>query len=57
MWTGSSPSVETEHPEVIQCWTIPEYGRIIAPRLQALARREREPKVIPLVLDAWGVTE
>jgi hypothetical protein len=42
---------------IVQRWTIDEYGQIIAPRLRALAQREREPKIMPLVMDAWGVKE
>lgn len=41
--------------EVLQKWQIREYGQMIAPRLRALAKREREPKVIPVVMVAWGI--
>jgi len=41
--------------DLLQKWDIRDYGQIIAPRLRALAKREREPKVIPLVMDAWGI--
>ena len=36
-------------------WTIEEYGRVIAPQLRELNRKEREPKVMPNVMKAWGV--
>ena len=41
--------------KVLQKWKIREYGQIIAPRLRALAKREREPKLTPLVMEAWGI--
>jgi hypothetical protein len=34
---------------------IAEYTQRIAPRLRALERREPEPKVMPQVLEVWGV--
>ena len=50
-------NTQDEQPPIklINEWTIEEYGRIIEPRLRDLARRESEPKVIPLVLEAWGL--
>ncbi|HEY6073541.1 MAG TPA: hypothetical protein VIV15_09160 [Anaerolineales bacterium] len=50
------PSAE-DPVRVLQRWSFADYGRIIAPRLQDLARRESEPKVLPVVLRAWGVEE
>jgi len=41
--------------EIINEWTIEEYGRIIEPRLRDLERRESEPKVMPSVLKAWSL--
>jgi hypothetical protein len=41
--------------KIINEWTIEEYGRIIEPRLRDLARRESEPRVMPAVLEAWGL--
>jgi hypothetical protein len=46
---------DQEAIEVVRAWSIREYGQIIAPRLRALAQRERAPKVIPVVMDAWGI--
>jgi len=40
---------------VTHAWGIREYGQIIAPRLRAVAKLEREPRVVPLVMDAWGI--
>jgi prepilin signal peptidase PulO-like enzyme (type II secretory pathway) len=40
---------------ILTRWTIPEYGRTMAPRLRALVAREQEPRVLPLVLEAWGI--
>jgi hypothetical protein len=37
-------------------WTFDEYGKLIAPRLRALGGREREPKVLPVVMAAWGIS-
>jgi hypothetical protein len=36
-------------------WTIGEYGRVIAPQLRELNRKERGPKVMPNVMKVWGV--
>ena len=36
-------------------WTFEEYGKIIAPRLKAIAAAETGEKVIPKVLEAWGI--
>ena len=38
-----------------QRWTRAEYARVVGPRLQSLAEREREPRILPRVMDAWGV--
>lgn len=40
---------------LIQEWTIDEYARIIEPRLRMLYLRETYDKVMPRVLDAWGL--
>jgi hypothetical protein len=40
---------------VTQQWSIGEYGQIIAPRLRDLLQREPEPKVMPHVMQYWGV--
>jgi hypothetical protein len=42
---------------VLQQWPIEEYARLIAPRLLAVAAREAEPRVMPRVLEAWGIEE
>jgi len=36
-------------------WTFEEYGKIIAPRLRAIGEAETGEKVIPGVLEAWGI--
>ena len=41
--------------ELLQEWTLEEYAAIIAPRLRAIEAREPEPKVMPLVLEAWHI--
>lgn len=40
---------------LVQEWTIEEYARIIEPRLRALYARETHEKVMPYVLEAWGL--
>ena len=40
---------------LIQEWTIDEYARIIEPRLRMLYLRETYDKVMPRVLEAWGL--
>lgn len=42
---------------LLQEWSIAEYGQIIAPRLQDLAVRESEPKVLHRVFPLWGIIE
>lgn len=36
--------------------SVEEFGREIEPRLAAIARREKAPGVMPLVMAAWGFT-
>lgn len=36
-------------------WTKSEYARILGPRLQALAEEECEPRVLPQVMEEWGL--
>ncbi len=38
-----------------QSWTFAEYGRVIEPRLRDLLARESEPKVLPHVMEMWGL--
>jgi hypothetical protein len=45
----------TKPIEVLQAWALEEYAAIIAPRLRAVEAREPEPKVMPKVLEAWGI--
>jgi tetratricopeptide (TPR) repeat protein len=40
---------------LLDAWPIEEYGARIAPRLKELARGESEPKVLPMVMAAWGI--
>lgn len=41
--------------ELLKAWTLEEYAAIIAPRLRAVEAREPEPRVMPQVLQAWGL--
>jgi len=59
--TGLRPfpvsSVSDEEFKAMGKWkSFEEYRKQVAPRLNALARSEPEPKVMPLVLEAWGIT-
>jgi len=36
-------------------WTRAAYARLLGPRLQALAEEERAPRILPDVMDAWGL--
>jgi hypothetical protein len=36
-------------------WTRPQYARLIEPRLQDLARKEHEPRIMPDVMAEWGL--
>jgi hypothetical protein len=36
-------------------WTRAAYARLLGPQLQALAEEEREPRILPDVMDAWGL--
>ena len=38
-----------------QVWTLSEYAELIRPRLQAVAEREEEPRIVPVVLESWGL--
>jgi hypothetical protein len=48
---------EEEGPpvRVLHQWTIEEYGKIIVSRLKAIAAAETGEKVMPKVLEAWGI--
>ncbi len=43
--------------KVVRRWTRDEYGRLIAPRLVGVARRESHPRILPRVLRAWGLAD
>jgi hypothetical protein len=49
----------TERNEVVvipvEHWTVEEYGELIQPRLAALEAKESAPKVLPAVMQAWGL--
>jgi hypothetical protein len=34
-------------------WPLKEYAKSVIPRLKAIAKREKEPSVMPYVIDAW----
>lgn len=41
---------------LVKEWPIPAYGRLIEPRLRAMAEAEPEPRFLPEVLQAWRLT-
>jgi hypothetical protein len=47
------PSTRDHAVELLGTWSLSEYATIVMPRLQAIARREREPRLMPHVLEAW----
>ncbi len=49
------PASPTESAVENGRWTRAEYARALAPRLQALAVVEREPRILPEVMSAWGL--
>lgn len=52
----SYPAQRSPRPiEVVSEWPLREYARLIQPRLERLAAREGEPKVFPMVMEAWGL--
>jgi hypothetical protein len=52
-WASVTPEEQRRMARYIP---IEEYTERIAPRLRALERREPEPKVMPQVLEVWGVS-
>ena len=40
---------------ILSKYTIAQYAPLLAPRLQDLARREQAPRVLPVVLNVWGI--
>ncbi len=44
-----------ESYQVLNRWTIEEYGRLIEPRLRAVSAREGDPEPFRLVMQAWGI--
>jgi hypothetical protein len=47
---------DTQSPLMLkQEWSVAEYGGVIADKLRALAARESEPKILPLVMYIWGI--
>ena len=55
----SFPPVNDEGEPIatLERWSVEEYSQRIAPRLLAIAAREPEPRVMPRVLEAWGIKE
>lgn len=45
---GDEPPVSIEEQ-----WSFEEYAQVLRPRLSPLIARESEPKVIPMILEAW----
>jgi hypothetical protein len=48
------PSTPDNAVRVLGSWPLQEYAKTVRPRLQAIARREKEPRVMPYVLEAWS---
>ena len=40
---------------LLQKWSIPQYAKTLLPRFQAIAKREKDPKVMHVVMRAWGL--
>ncbi len=49
-WSGSS------RDEGVRRWPILEAARVLAPQLRSLAAIETSPRVMPAVLQAWGIS-
>lgn len=47
---GDSPPVA-----ILSEWTVEDFGRVIEPRLRSLNDREPEPRVMPTVMERWGI--
>jgi len=48
---------ENESVALVERWSREEYGRMIAPRLVEVARRESYPRILPTALAAWGIAD
>jgi hypothetical protein len=48
------PSTRDNAIRLLRSWPLQEYAKTVVPRLQAIARREKEPRVMPYVLEAWS---
>lgn len=48
-------STDDEHSIYLAEWSIEEFGRRIEPRLRDIAQREHDLKIIPLVMQQWGL--
>ena len=48
---------EDQSVTLVERWSREEYGRMIAPRLVEVARRESYPRILPTVLAAWGIAD
>jgi hypothetical protein len=42
--------------DVLAQWNVEEYGRMLEPRLRSLLLAEESPKVLPHVMEAWGIS-
>lgn len=40
---------------LIKEWSFEEYGKFIKPRLDKIAENESEPRVVPKILEMWGI--
>ena len=41
--------------KLVQKWSIPQYAKTLLARFQAIAKREKDPKVMHVVMRAWGL--
>jgi hypothetical protein len=41
---------------LLRQWSLTEYAKVIEPRLRSLIDRESSPRLLPYVLDQWGLT-
>lgn len=40
---------------ILESWRRDQYGKMIEPQLRDIADREPDPKVMPMVMQAWGI--
>ena len=52
----ATPEQDRRNPSVrvIKQWSIPDYGRTILPRLEAVWKREGRPEAMRIVMRSWS---